>query len=126
MSGGQVARDDVRIFRLCYQWTEVPAATQIGRKIDLFGRGKIWASQVWIRRELCRGAGAVTPVAIGLYIDDVAAQSHQGSILMVEIELYRSGVKASLHPALPFAVVFALCLCRRFAHQAERESYPGS
>src|SRR5579864_1151536 len=112
--------------RAWYQLTEVPAATQVRRNINLLGRVKKWASQVRVRSELRRGASAVTAIALGLYIDNVAAESHQVAILTMEIELHRSGLKASLDPASSFTVVVVVCLDGRFTHQAECERYPSS
>src|SRR5713101_2144443 len=66
----QVAGDDVGERTWPGKRTEIPAATQVGRRIDLLGLAKVGVST---RDKFSLWAGAVAAIAISLCVDDIAA-----------------------------------------------------
>src|SRR5215831_6017056 len=59
---------------------KIPAATQVGRGIDL-GRALVQEIRVSTGCEFRSRASGMAAIAVCLCVDDVAAQSHQGSVL---------------------------------------------
>lgn len=90
--------------------TEIPAAAKICGWIDMLHPGK-WAmrrrEEIGVSRAkvLSRWAPAVTPVAVGLSVDDVAAQADQSSISWVIGEGNRRDCQADLDLALILIVI---------------------
>src|SRR5579872_4370577 len=75
----QVARVKMQQLSFAAKRTEIPAPTQVGRWIDLLRPG-IWRrKKVGVSRPNVFGhwALAMTPVAVSLPVDNVAAQSNQ-------------------------------------------------
>ena len=84
--GSQIARNNMRERTWSRKSSEVSAATQVGRLMDPGRLIKVGISTVgkfgtWTR--------TMTTIAIGLCIDNVAAQSHQFPIFVFEIQRYR-------------------------------------
>src|SRR5579859_5558841 len=106
----QVARIKVQQLSLAAEWTEVAAAAQIGGWIDNFGPG-VWTmrrrQEIGVPRPNVLGLWtlAMTPVAVHLCIDNVAAQSNQSSIPSIEMEGNGCDCKAYLDLALILVVI---------------------
>src|SRR5262249_12569830 len=90
----QIAREDV-----CKPekgvGKEIKPSAQVGRGVDLerVPRPKEWNPTV---DECGSRAGAAAPVAVGLCIDDVAAESHQFPVFTGQIQGYRRYLKTDL------------------------------
>src|ERR1017187_8523673 len=88
--GSQVAGVKVQQFSFDTERTEVAAAAQVGGWIDDLGSG-VWTigrrQEVGVPRANVLGGRtlAMTPVAVHLCVDDVAAQSDQSPISSFEV-----------------------------------------
>ena len=82
----QIARDDVWKWTWPGEGTKIPAATQVGRRVDLRRLAKVWVA-AW--SEFGIRAGAVATIAVALCVDNVAAQSHQCPVFSIQIQRYR-------------------------------------
>src|SRR5437879_728902 len=119
----QVAGNDVWTWP---EWTEVVAAAQIGRWIDLDLARKGahgWPEKVWVsgRSELGRGAvfweERVATIAVRLCVDNVAAQSHQLPVFSIKIQSDRGYLESLSN--LGFLPVIIVCV---YARRTERYS----
>ncbi len=101
----QVAGNNVwkRTFR--WKGPEIISATQISRRIERLLPAKDWPEKVWVSRsgEFRRGASRMATGAVGLSVDNIAAQSHQISDFSGHIQLDRRYPEADLN--LRFVVV---------------------
>src|SRR5260370_41775220 len=79
----QVAGNDVRS-AWCY-CTKIPAAAEVGRRIDYRGLAKVWIT-AWEKLSE-RRAGAVALIARDVRVDDIAAQSDERPVFPVQIQL---------------------------------------
>jgi len=70
--GCQIARDNVQGRSWHWVSTEIPAATQVGRGIDL-RRALVKKIGVSTRREFGSGASGMTAIAVCMCVDNVAA-----------------------------------------------------
>jgi len=79
----QIARNDVWKGPGSGEWTEVPAATQIGRRIDL---GRLAKIRIATRGKLGRWTSAVATIAVALSVDNIAAESHQCPVFASQVQ----------------------------------------
>src|SRR5215469_3646829 len=126
--------------RVAWDWegTEILASRQVVRRVDRYRSAEGGRKQIWISRRCILDAGieGVTPVAIGLCVDDITAQSNQCAILSIEIQRHRSNLKASFDlrfiivdlVALVSLVVVILCAYLRgsYEHRSQAEQHHGS
>jgi hypothetical protein len=92
--GSQGAGDDVR--RTWHRCTKISAATQVRRRIDYRRLAKVWIIP-W--QELSDGrAGAVALVAGDGCVDEIAAESDEGAIFPLEVEMDGRDVESPLNP----------------------------
>jgi hypothetical protein len=81
---GQIARDDVWKWTWPGEGTKIPAPTQVGRRVNLSRLAKVWVA---IRGEFGSRASAVATIAVALCVDNVAAQSHQVPVFVIQIQV---------------------------------------
>src|SRR5215469_18760189 len=123
--------------RVAWDWegTEILASRQVVRRVDRYRSAEGGRKQIWISRRCILDAGieGVTPVAIGLCVDDITAQSNQCAILSIEIQRHRSNLKASFDLRfiivdLVSLVVVILCAYLRGSdeHRSQAEQDHGS
>ena len=90
----QIARDDVWKWTWPGEGTEIPAAAQVGRRIDRSRLAKVWVPS---GGEFGTRVGAVTTIAVCHCVDQIAAQSHERSILSGQIERDWRNVETALN-----------------------------
>jgi len=122
----QVAADDVRVRDIGHQRTEIPAASQISRRIDLHRLVKV---RVASRQELGLGAVVMATIAVGYGIHDIAAESDQCRIFSLQIERNRCNRKTDLDERFMVIAIRGSCLCldtwRADPHPSENDGREG-
>jgi hypothetical protein len=98
----QIAWDDVRKRTWPGEGTKIPAATQVGRGVELR-----WLAKVWIaaRREFGSGVSAVATIAVALCVDDVAAEPYQCAVFSIQIQRDRGYLETNLNLWLVIIVI---------------------
>jgi hypothetical protein len=91
---GQIARDDVWKWTWPGEGTKIPAATQVGRRVDLRRLAKVWVS-AW--GEFGSRASTVATIAVALCVDNVATESHQCSVFSIQIQRDRGYLETNLN-----------------------------
>src|ERR1700687_2667926 len=89
---GQIARDDVWKWTWPGEGTKIPAATQVGRGVELRRLAKVWVS-AW--GEFGSRASTVATIAVALCVDNVATESHQCAVFSIQIQRDRGDLETN-------------------------------
>src|SRR5579859_2058117 len=90
----QLARQDMRKRTGPGKSSEIPAPAQVRIRIDL---GRLVKIGISTRGEFGGGACAMAPIAVGLRVDDVAAESYQFPVFSGQIQVHGRYLKADFN-----------------------------